>query len=186
MIGCSQVNPEISATEDLPALEINPPSKSFTSKNLPALDVTINGSVSKFANKLQVSSDDGASWQDLTSSMVQGLAINQSLCVNLCPFTFSVVDVGSKWPRLAALTIDGEAKILLRGMGQFGTTVPGFILFKRIRGGFISIGSIAGVAGSKANRVLSGSQYRVIGSKLQANAGKTLTGTSINAKGAQR
>lgn len=184
-VACSQVNPEISAVEQLPPLVIDNHTSSFTTKNVSTFDMTVTGSVSKFANRLQLSADDGISWQDLNNTMVQNLAINQASCSPLCPFSFSIVDLGVKWPTLAGLPINGEAKLLLRGIGQFGNTGNGSILVKRIKGGFISIGAVSGQQGLKANKVVT-NRFRVIGSKLQANSSVSLSNTTTNVKGAQQ
>lgn len=184
-VACSQVNPDISAIEQLPPLIVNPNTTNFTTKNMAAFDVTILGSVSRFASRLQISIDNGASWQPLDQTRAQNLVINQSACAELCPFSFSIIDLGTKWPSLAALPINGEATLLLRGIGQFGNTGVGSFTVKRVKGGFISIGAITGMPGLKANKTI-GNRFKVIGSKLQANAGKNLSNTTINAKGAQQ
>lgn len=185
LMACSQVNPDISAVEQLPPIIINPNTSSFSTKNLSSFDVTILGSVSKFASRLQLSADNGASWQELDGTRAQSLAINQSACADLCPFSFSIIDLGTKWPALAALPIGGEATLLLRGIGQFGNTGPGTFTVKRVKGGFISIGAVSGMPGLKANKTVTG-QFKVVGSRLQASAGTTLSGTTWNVKGAQQ
>lgn len=183
---CSQVNPEISAVEELPALVVDPTTERFNSKNLQILDVTVTGRVSPFANRLQLSADGGGTWQDLNATMTQSLVLSQSSCSPLCPFSFSVIDVGNKWPTLAALPVNGEAEVLLRGTGQFGNTAPGRLWFKRIKGGFISIGSVGGKIGSKSFKKPVGQSYVVVGGKIEANTGRTLTGSGLNVKGAHR
>lgn len=181
LTSCSQVNPDISPAEDLPALEIDSTSKAFSSKSLPQLDVTITGQVSKFVMKLQYSADNGSSWQDLNSGLAQTLNFNQALCpANLCPFTFSVVDVGAKIPALAALPVNGEGKVLFRGIGQFGKTAPGEVTFRRIKGGFISVGSVNFTERGMASKTTS--RFKVVGARFESD--KVGTSPSFKAVGA--
>lgn len=161
-VGCTQGAPTISSTEDLPAITLS--QTHFESKNLELFDLPLSGSVSKLVNSLQISFDGGTTWVTLENNSQSSLEIQLSACDSSCPFEYGIQNVGQQFPALNQLPVDGEAQGQLRGSSVYGNTAPTSFFIKKLKRGFVSIGSIG------LNRV--GGKVKTMASGIKAVAGR--------------
>lgn len=166
--GCTQGQPSISAVQELPPIILD--TYRYESKTLQFYDLSLNGRVVKHVDRLEVSLDDGASWIGLGNNGASSLNINLASCSENCDFNYSLPDVGSQWPVLMELPVEGEKQALLRGQSLFGVTQPTPFIIKRLKSGFFSIGSLGvNELGGQAKTLPSG--LSVKSGRLEATAG---------------
>lgn len=178
-LGCTQATPSISQTENLPAIILD--QTAFESKNIELLDITLSGRVSKFVSALEVSFDGGQNWSALENSAQSALKIDLASCTVNCQFNYSVSNVGQKWSMLLQLPFGAEAQGLVRGSSLYGYTEPTAFRIKRLKRGFVSIGSIGLNRLGAGSKTLSGN-FKVLGGKLEAQkiVSKSLSDGSTN------
>lgn len=170
-LGCTQGTPSISATEELPPIILD--QNFFESTKLDLYDVTISGRVTKFVNSLEVSFDGGNSWSALENTQQSSLQIDLASCSTNCQFSYAVNNIGQKWPILMLLPTENEAQGLLRGSSLYGTTLPVPFKIKRLKRGFVAVGSIGlNRIGAKAKTLNSG--FKVLGGKMEAQVARDL------------
>lgn len=175
-LGCTQGTPTIAATEDLPPIILD--HDRFESKNLSLYDISLTGQISKFVQHLEVSFDGGNSWTQMENGAQASLQLNIASCATNCAFSYALNDVGTKWPVLMQLATDEEKEGLVRGYSLYGYTQPTKFYVKKLKRGFVSIGSIGlnGMGDSSKKLTTAGlSGFRVVGGRLESR--KIGTGT---------
>lgn len=186
-LGCTQGVPTISSTENLPAIVLE--TDYFESKNLQSYDLILNGRVSKLVDRLEVSLDGGSTWKVLdsgnSSSAIGGFSVDKASCTQDCRFYGSLKDIGEIWSDLASLPVENEVVGFLRGAGVYGNTEISKFRLKKLKRGFVSVGSLGlGPLGGKS-KTLSGAAagFRVEAGRLESRPLKSTSDASLKQHG---
>lgn len=178
ILGCSQGSPTITATEDLPAIELD--QNFFQSKSLELFDISLKGKISKFVERLEVSFDGGASWNAIQSDSASSLQIEKASCTVICNFKFGILNVGQQWPMLMQLPVDSEAAGLLRGYSVYGFTAAAAFRIRRLKSGYFSVGS-AGKNNMGDGARKTASHFYVEGARIESRGRTSMTGGTMGA-----
>ena len=168
IMGCTQGTPSITAAENLAAIELD--NDQFASKVLDSYDVILTGKIVRLVDKLEVSLDGGSSWESLNSNGATVLNINQTDCTLSCSFSFTIENVGDKWPQVKNLAANDFIKLKLRGQSLYGATNAVDFEIKRLRSGMYSVGALSiNELGGRAKTLSSG--MVVESGRLEAQTG---------------
>lgn len=179
-LGCTQGVPTISTTENLPAITLE--NDYFESKNLRLYDLILSGRVSKLVDRLEVSLDNGSTWKILESgnqsSAIGGFSVDKASCTLDCRFNGSLRDIGELWVNLNSLPAETEVVGLLRGAGVFGITEVTPFRLKKLKRGFVSVGSLGLDQIGGQSKTLTGSAvgFRVEAGRLEARPVQAISG----------
>lgn len=181
-VSCTVGNPDISAVNELPPIELDSGSQVIQSRYFNTYMLYLSGRVVKIAPNLQISFDSGKSWSGL--SQFASVSISSTGCTDKCAFSYSLPNSGTVWAPVAALVPNTELKALIRGSGDFGVTAPTEFTIRRLYGTYQVIGALKWQdRGTSAAMIASGTR-KVIGGRLVAVAGGSVgVGTITTAKG---
>jgi hypothetical protein len=174
--GCGKVDPNITASEELPAIQLD--SNTFAKKSFVNFSPNLTGTISKFSDFLEFSADSGRTWIRMTNAQVTAFAITS--CEKLvCPFSATVSDVANLWSEVGALSANSSAVIKIRGNGKFGATAPASLNFQRLSGQYTVVAKFGLTQKSATLASLTPSGYKVEGVRLQARAPLPVAGSQV-------